>query len=168
MRIGAVLSFMLALPVISQEAPPPFPDSVKLHEAIVSATQSPDSITLYLIKREKDIPFRGDSYGFHGYTVLAQKSTTEVARYSVLLSALRNGFSPVNFATDCSFFPHHGIRLSKGKAQLDLVIGYSCGLIMGHESGKTYGPFYITNTSEAELNKAFVSFGLPLPGPGYW
>ena len=155
------------MPLFCQAQPPPIPESIKLYEAIVRATHSPDSITLYSITREEETHLRKDSFGFHRFKILSQRTITDPGKYPELLTALKNGFSPVNFEINCGFSPHHGLRLSKGKRNLDLLIGFNCALVLGYDSGQRLGPFYIPRSAEPELNKVLASLGLPILNPDF-
>ena len=77
----------------------------------------------------------GAASGFHGWKVLGRATLRDGAGRTVV-EAIHRGVREAGDAAGC-FEPRHGLRATRGKRAVDLVICFSCRWIEVHDGGAT-------------------------------
>jgi hypothetical protein len=101
---------------------------------------------------------------FHGWKVLGKTEVKEKKERDAVASVLKKGIEEARAIANC-FEPRHGIRVTKGKQTVDLVICFNCMSIEIYPDGgeKRLGdqvPF--ATSPEATLDKILRDAGVKL------
>ncbi len=101
----------------------------------------------------------GDDVAFNGYEIVGKTVIRDKATQQKLINAYEEGLADTNFSAAC-FYPRHGIRVEKGKQQLDLVICFSCSLVQ--VLFKKHKPYvHIGKQPEATFDAVLAEMGVP-------
>ena len=133
--------------------------------------EQPDQFTLfsldpYTLVRD---PETGEGvYGcsggrFHGFVVLGHTAVEDAARRAELLHALYEGFAGAIRPRPC-YEPRHGIRATRGKQAVDLVICFTCSPVQVYPDAASdcFSWYKVSASPRPFFDQVLTQAGVPL------
>ncbi len=104
---------------------------------------------------------------FRGYKILGSAQVTLPSNRDGILSAVYRGILASDGMVAACFNPRHGIRATKGKETVDLVICYECLSMHIHDSNGTRTTALTTSSPGARLTTIWQTNGLQVHAGGH-
>jgi hypothetical protein len=100
---------------------------------------------------------------FHGFVVLGHATVDDVPRRAELLHALYEGFAGAIRPRPC-YEPRHGIRATRGKQAVDLVICFTCSPVQVYPdaASDSFSWHKVSASPRALFDQALTRAGVPL------
>jgi len=134
----------------------------KVPDEVKAILDKADSFELYsldpnFLKDVKD--------GFHGFKVLGKTEVKEADTRKALVAATVKGAAENKGEVARCFEPRHGIRLTRDKKTVDLVICFHCAQVRvyAHGAEKATGEFLTTNSPQPTFDMVLRDAKVPLP-----
>jgi hypothetical protein len=136
----------------------------KIPDAVKAVLDKADSFELLSLEPSERKEAKG---GFHGWKVLGKTEVKDADTRKDLVAALEKGVAENKGEVAKCFEPRHGIRATRDKKTVELVICFECLQVRGYvdNSDKNTDGFLTSKSPQPAFDKVLKGADVPLPEP---
>ncbi len=155
-----MLTLMLCVALSDGQAVPVAADN-PIPAEVLAALAKADAVELLSLDPMR--PMVPPKDGFHGWKVLGRTAVKDEKTHTALLTSLRKAAEASDGTAAFCFNPRHGLRVTTGKATVDLVICFECLQVRAF-AGDDARPkgFLITGGPQKGFDQVLKDAGVPL------